>query len=781
MGPTFKMSLLVVAAAGLILLLGQLALRQSQETLMRTIEERAGSRAIDLMDEVDRLVELRIREWQAYVDADLVQQALMRSNRNFASLPDRLSILAERESAWRQQAAAGGSELSREIRANRLSQELERQRVAINEDADTEIFGSVLITNRYGVNVADTEGASDYRQDDEDWWQMATQDDVYVDALEFEEDTGRRSAAICLRIEGEDGKLLGVLRTELNLSPVLEILDAAARTESFAGLPNIVMLDSEYQVIHRSGDGAAPISSGLHFVEGAVLDPSKMLVSLERVDPRDGRHWLSAYVRSRGHLGTEGLGWIMLIEYDADQILAATAGLREGILHSALGVAFAFILFSVPIAISFIRENQRRQKLEQGLRNSSQARSDFVVTASRELRAPMTAIGQAIRELEESPLDEKQSRSLEGLRLHARAMSLILGDVLDLSRFEADRSPVVIEPFDLRACLAEVHPIGVALAAQKGLTLELELPLDLPDRLRGDAGLIRQIYLQLLGNAIQFTESGSVNVRVRLDFSNSSEPWLDIWVTDTGVGIPRSDLGTIFEPETELRAGSLVSVDRGRVGDGLVVVKQWLESLGGEIHIESGCDVGSTFYVRIPVDHVEGAEDFIEDGPMQIAERIGSVEGVRVLVVEDHIAVRRVLLRVLDKLGCDTEFCVNGADAVERIRDGEFDIVLLDCIMPVMDGFEAARKIRELPLDYYLPLIAITAHPTQSDRKKCLAAGIDEVISKPVGLVQLCELVAHWAGKNHDHTLRSTDHPTDRSKRLASESSDQRDSDDPKR
>ncbi len=755
MGPTFKMSLLVFVATALILAVGQLALQRSQETLFGTIEEGAASRAGDLMDQVDRIMDLRIRQWQAYAESDLVQQALERSNRHFSEMPSREATLVERESAWRVQAGLGGSEFSKEIAKGRLTRDLVRQLEAISEQASDDIFGRVLITNRYGVNIAETSLASDYRQDDEDWWQMAAQDGVYIDSLKVDEVSGLSSIEICLRIENADGGLAGVLMTSLNLEPLFDIVDAAARPETLTGEPIVAILNAKYLVIHSSHGEDEPLSSGLHYVDGAVLDPEMATVKLERIDPRAGSRRLSAYARSQGHLGQDGLGWILLLEYDADRVLAATGGLRDGILHAALLAAIALIMFSLPISISLSRETRRRRNLEQSLSNANQARVDFVVTSSRELRLPMASISKTIQELEDTTLDERQSRSVELLHANARAMGLILNDALDLSRFEADRSPVVIEPFDLRACLEEIHPIGRAAAHAKDLSLSLDLPTDLPDQIRGDACLIRQIYLQLVGNAVRFSEEGRIEIRLRLDFTNTAEPWLDLWVSDTGVGIARSEFESIFKPDD--RAGSLVSTQHGGVGDGLAVVKNWIEVLGGAIDVKSQRDVGSTFHVRIPVDRVEEDDTFQREGPAQIAERIGSVEGVRVLVVEDNAAVRRVLLRALEKLGCETEVCVNGAEAVERIRDEEFDVVLMDCNMPVMDGYEAAKQIREIDLDYYLPIIAITAQPSDVDRQKCLAAGMDEILSKPIGLVQLCEMVVHWALKNCDRDAAVAD------------------------
>jgi two-component system, chemotaxis family, sensor kinase Cph1 len=290
-------------------------------------------------------------------------------------------------------------------------------------------------------------------------------------------------------------------------------------------------------------------------------------------------------------------------------------------------------------------------------------------------------------------------------------------------------------------------------ADRKNLAIRLDLDPGLPAAIKQDGGRIRQVLLNLISNAVKFTEAGSVTVKAALRSDSQS---LHMSVTDTGSGISPAQSKLLFQPFTQIDSSD--SRRFGGTGLGLSISKRLVELMGGEIGLDSEVGTGSTFWFWVPFD--AATEDQVQAAATAFPklQRQAAAPGARILVVEDNLVNQKVALKLLEKLGYPAEAVNNGEKAVERILETQFSLVLMDCQMPVMDGFEATRQVRKRESGRRTPIIALTAGALQSDEELCIKSGMDAFVTKPVDLRKLTEVLARWHGDPaRDGTLQAAE------------------------
>lgn len=380
---------------------------------------------------------------------------------------------------------------------------------------------------------------------------------------------------------------------------------------------------------------------------------------------------------------------------------------------------------------------------------ANQAKNRFLAHMSHEIRTPLNGVLGMLELLLLTPLSEAQRSDLAIARASGETLLAVLEDVLDISKIEAGRIALDETDFDLRALLGDIGALMSLQAEMKGLALCSDFSPDLPRRIRGDPNRLRQVLMNLVSNAIKFTEEGSVSIAAARDPYSGGGSTVRFAVSDTGIGLRPDQLKAVFEPFVQ--ADSSSTRRYGGTGLGLAISKELVEMMGGEIGVESQPGAGSTFWFTAPFaaalssDMEEPAVRYARPTavPPECNNASPKPRQPRILLVEDNSTNMAVALAQLSKLGYTGETASNGAEAVEAVRKADYDLVLMDLHMPVMDGFEATRRIREMGRRH-VPIVAVTADAMRGDREQCLRQGMDDYVSKPMGLRDLAGLLRKW-------------------------------------
>ena len=784
-----KLLLTTCVPPALIWLVGIYVVQTSQDQLRSAIQTAAMAEVTSVQEEIDRLLKARMGTWEDLVSNDKVIDALIQSNRECRSQPDAAAQLRERAERWVSEDPKVRRGVTAELVDGALSQDLGSTVLKMKQlSGEIEVFREVILTNEFGGIVAQSRPVATYLHNEEAWWQASVADGTYlgdVTAKRGREGDGEVvSLEFCRRIDDGEGEFVGVLRVEIDLQEVLEVVDSYARR---GGRDHgMVLLNREAKLIRIGGRGTTrALSDGSRYL---VMNGSGRLEGTQLVE-RDasGREQVYTYaVPPEGGI-VRSLGWVAVHTAEADSLLAPVRQLRNNVLLATLAATFlgVAVMLSVVFPVSrrmrhlveatkkigkgtneepipesgrdelsdlsheFNKMTARLGEAQDNLRvameraeEASRAKGDFLANMSHEIRTPMNAIVGITDLTLGTELTEEQRHYQLLVEQSAQALLMLLNDILDYSKIEAGKLELERRDFDLRDALGDILQTLSPRAEEKNLELAFHAGPAVPRIVTGDLTRLRQVIVNLVGNALKFTDEGEVMVSVEEAGSEEGQLQLLFKVRDTGIGVRQDRLETIFDVFAQ--ADTSTTREFGGSGLGLAISKRIVEKMGGDISVESVEGEGSLFQFT-GVFGVGPAETGGE------ASVLRSLEGLPVLVVDDNSTHREIVGAILKNWGMTAILCADGMSALAKLKEmalagQEVKLAVIDRAMPGMDGIELAGRIREQAHRSEMPFIMLSSVSESARSEEAAGVGVVKVVSKPIKESTFLDAIVHAMG-----------------------------------
>ncbi len=453
--------------------------------------------------------------------------------------------------------------------------------------------------------------------------------------------------------------------------------------------------------------------------------------------------WVSAFVPLRNHNGN--VDAILGIDFPASKYTSYVKSSRNFIFVSS---ALVFVLIVIGL-LAKERHQEFNDKLSSALEkaeDATKAKSDFLANMSHEIRTPLNGILGMINLVEDQHLNVTLRRQIKVIKSCCDSLLYLINDILDFSKIEARKLDLENLPFDVEETIADVVDILAPIAEKKGLDLKINFNLKNSSKIISDQARLRQVLFNLIANAIKFTSKGTVTVTGHAEVQSGNTAKLLIDVHDTGEGIPPEAIKKLFHAFTQADAST--TRRHGGTGLGLAICKGIIQALGGHISVKSQVGVGSTFSISFLtlVSH-----DFKATQTKIIDSRLATKKPYNILVVDDNPTNNYIATSQLKKLGYHADSASNGLEALDAFNSKSYDIVFMDCQMPVLDGFQTTKKLKCRFTTEYCPwIVAMTASTSKEDQKKCYDHGMNDFLAKPFNVHDL----SHAIVRAHPPTLR---------------------------
>ena len=436
---------------------------------------------------------------------------------------------------------------------------------------------------------------------------------------------------------------------------------------------------------------------------------------------------------------------LLFFEYNYPQYIEANLSSTAMFWSSSCNLFICFIISSLALILvkkEYDKEHKSVIEKQNRLIAANNARSRFLANISHEIRTPLNGVMGMASLLEASKPNSEQKEYVQTIKVSSKRLLKIINEILDYSKAEAGKTELRVEAFSLIECIQDAINITRSKALEKGLLLTYSIEKNIPNILSSDGGKIQQVLVNLIGNAIKFTEKGTVHLHVQRTSKTGQKVVLEFSVQDSGIGIPKESLGNLFEAFTQVD-DSRTRLQSG-TGLGLAISKHFVELMDGIIWVNSIEKQGSTFYFSIELEVLQNQTSItMPNDPIIIDHEIANKTSLDILLVEDDKINRLLAVRILEKMGYKPDTATNGQEAIEVLKKNAYNLVLMDIQMPILDGLEATQIIRK-ELSYQPTIIAMTANTMLEDKRLCEAAGMDDFLAKPIDVKSLEEMLFKW-------------------------------------